>query len=87
MTRFVTSFVVLSIIGAVALGIGVGLDVAALSILATLVALGVLAIVIARKSEIEAIGPATCSACGGLMSPNAPYCKHCGEPVLSERGP
>ena len=81
MSRFVTIFVVLSIIEAIVLGVGVGLDVAALSILATMIALGVLAIVIARKSETDAIGPATCSACGGLMSPNAPYCKHCGEPV------
>ncbi|MEA2452079.1 MAG: hypothetical protein QOG04_789 [Actinomycetota bacterium] len=81
MSRIVTIFVAISIIEAVALGIGFGFDVAALSILATMVALGVLAIVIARKSETDAIGPATCSACGGLMSPNAPYCKHCGEPV------
>lgn len=76
-----TIFVVLSLIEAVVLGVGVGLDVAALSILATLIALGVLAIVIARKSENDTIGPATCPACGGLMSPNAPYCKHCGELV------
>ena len=81
MSRFVTIFVVLSIVEAIVLGIGVGFDVAALAILITLVALGILAVVIARKSEAGGVGPATCSACGGLMSPNAPYCKHCGEPV------
>ena len=81
MSRFVTIFVVLSIIEAIVLGVGVGLDVAALAILATLIAVGVLAVVVARKSEGGAVGPATCSACGGLISPNAPYCKHCGEPV------
>ena len=81
MSRFVTIFVVLSIIEAIVLGIAVGFDVAALSILVTLIAVGVLAVVVARKSETDAIGPATCAACGGLMSPNAPYCKHCGEPV------
>lgn len=83
MTRLVAIFVVLSIIEAVVLGVGVGFDVAAIAILITLVALGVLAIVIARKSETDAVGPATCSSCGGLMSPNAPYCKHCGELVGS----
>lgn len=25
--------------------------------------------------------PATCSECGGVISPNAPVCKHCGEPT------
>jgi hypothetical protein len=80
-SRIVTIFVGLSIIEAIVLGIGVGLDIAALSILATMIALGILAIVVARKSETGAVGPATCSACGGLMSPNAPYCKHCGTPT------
>jgi hypothetical protein len=85
MSRLVTIFVVLSLVEAVVLGIGVGFDVAAVAILITLVATGVLAIVIARKSEGDAIGPAVCPSCGGLMSPNAPYCKHCGEPV-GEKG-
>ena len=85
MSRLVTIFVVLSIIEAVVLGIGAGFDVAALAILITLIATGILAIVIARKSEGDAVGPATCPACGGLMSPNAPYCKHCGEPVGEPR--
>ena len=81
MSRFVTIFVVLSIVVAIALGIGAGFDVAALAMLATAIAVGLLAVVVARKSETDAISPATCSACGGLMSPNAPYCKHCGELV------
>lgn len=25
--------------------------------------------------------PATCAECGGVISPNAPVCKHCGEPT------
>jgi hypothetical protein len=25
--------------------------------------------------------PATCGECGGVISPNAPVCKHCGEPT------
>lgn len=85
MSRVVTIFVVVSLAVAILLGVRVGLDVAAVAILISLVATGVLAIVVARRSEGDAVGPATCSACGGLMSPNAPYCKHCGEPV-GERG-
>jgi len=83
-SRIVTIFVVASILEAVVLGLGVGFDAPALAILATMVALGVLAIVIARKSEGGSVGPATCASCAGLMSPNAPYCKHCGTPI-SER--
>lgn len=80
--RIVTIFVVISIVEAVLLGIGFGFDVAAISILLSMVALGILAIVIARKSQSgDAVGPATCEECGGLISPNAPYCKHCGHPI------
>ena len=81
MSRIVTIVVALGVIEALVLGYTVGFDVAALSILATLVVVGVLSIVIARKSETGAVQPATCVSCGGLISPNAPYCKHCGEPV------
>lgn len=80
-SRIVTIFVVVSLIEAVVLGVGVGFDVPAFAILVSMVGLGVLAIVIARKSEGGAVGPASCSSCGGLMSPNAPYCKHCGQSV------
>ena len=80
--RIVTIFVVVSIIEAILLGVGIGLDVAATSILISMVALGILAVVIARKSDSgTAVGPATCEECGGLISPNAPYCKHCGHPI------
>ena len=81
MSRFVTIFVGASLLVAIARGLRVGFDAAAIAILATLIATGALAVVVARKSESDVVGPAACSACGGLMSPNAPYCKHCGEPV------
>jgi hypothetical protein len=85
--RIVTIFVILSIVEAVLLGVGIGFDVAAISILVTMVALGILAVVIARKSETgTAVGPATCGSCGGLLSPNAPYCKHCGAPMEPGEG-
>ena len=81
MTRIVTIVVVLGLIEAVVLGYTVGFDIAALSILGTLIVVGALSVVIARKSETGAVQPATCASCGGLISPNAPYCKHCGEPI------
>ena len=27
------------------------------------------------------VGPATCPNCSGVVSPNAPYCKHCNAPL------
>ena len=80
MSRVVTILVAVGIIEAIVLGYAFGLDVAALSILGSLVVVGVLAIVVARKSEAGAvgIGPVHCDSCGGLISSNAPYCKHCG---------
>jgi hypothetical protein len=58
-----------------------GVDVTAIVILALIGVLGGLAVSVARKSRSGAVKPATCGACGGLNSPNAPYCKHCGAPL------
>ena len=80
MSRVVAILVAVGVIEAVVLGYAFGFDVAAISILSSILAVGILAIVVARKSESRAIGigPITCDSCGGLISPNAPYCKHCG---------
>lgn len=79
MSRLVNLVVVIGLVEAVVLGYNFGFDVAAISILGSLVAVGVLAIVVARKSEAGTdVGPISCPTCGGLISPNAPYCKHCG---------
>lgn len=81
MSRIVTLVVVIGLVEAVVLGYNFGFDVAAISILGSLLAVGALSIVVARKSEKGAVGvgPITCESCGGLISPNAPYCKHCGQ--------
>jgi hypothetical protein len=55
-----------------------GVDVIALILIALIVALGTLSVVVARKSRSGAVQPAPCGECGGLNSPTAPYCKHCG---------
>lgn len=86
MSRIVSVFVLLGLFSAIVFGYTAGFDVAALLILATLFAVGLLAIVVTRKSEQGVGGPARCASCGGLMSPNAPYCKHCGEQVSASGG-
>jgi hypothetical protein len=70
--------VVLGIVGSVLLGLGLGFDSTSLVILGFIVIFGALAIAITDKAKTGAVQPASCPSCGGLISPNAPHCKHCG---------
>lgn len=76
---FVAIAIVVAGLGVVAaLGIAVGLDATGTIILAFVLVTGLLAIAVVRKSGAGVVGPAQCPECDGLLSPNAPYCKHCG---------
>ncbi|MDQ4095368.1 MAG: hypothetical protein M3174_04080 [Actinomycetota bacterium] len=78
MTSAVTVLVVLGVAVALALGLAAGFDSTAVIIFAFVVLFGALAIAAARKARSGAVSPGRCPECGGLVSPNAPYCKHCG---------
>jgi hypothetical protein len=80
MTTAVTVFIVIAIIVAAIFGVAAGLDPLALILLAVICVFGALSIAIARRMRTGAIGPVICSECGGAISPNAPYCKHCNAP-------
>lgn len=56
-------------------------DLATVFYVAPVVLLGVVVIAAAVKMRGGTVGPRECDNCGGLISPNAPYCKHCGAPV------
>ncbi|MFP5298365.1 MAG: zinc ribbon domain-containing protein [Actinomycetota bacterium] len=71
------------VIGAVLLGLGMALDITGLVILAFIVLVGGIGIGAVTKIRKGAVAPASCPNCGGLVSPNAPFCKHCGEPLRS----
>lgn len=73
------AIVLAGIAAAVLLAIGVGIDATGMVILSAIVLVGLLAIAAARKIRARSIGPKRCPGCGGLVSPNAPHCKHCGE--------
>ena len=80
--NFIAIAIVISGLGvASAMAIAVGLDATGTIILALILVTGLLAIAVVRKSREGVVGPAQCSDCGGLLSPNAPYCKHCGAPI------
>lgn len=63
---------------AVLLGIGQGFDATSITILVAIALVGALAIAAADRSKRGVTGPASCEECGGIVSPNAPFCKHCG---------
>lgn len=60
------------------LAVATGVGVTGAGILAAIIAVGGLALAVTRKSTGETAGPARCPSCDGLVSPHAPYCKHCG---------
>ena len=71
--------VALGILGAVLLGLGLGFDSTSLIILGFIALFGALAVSVADRAKRGTVQPAVCPSCGGLISPNAPHCKHCGE--------
>ena len=81
MTKGVTVLVVLGIALAALAGWAAGFDGTLATIFVLIALFGVLAIAVARKARTGLVAPAQCSSCGGLISPNAPYCKHCGAAV------
>ena len=78
MSTAVTVLVLVATAFAISVGLVAGLDAYAAVILGLIVAFGALALAIARRSRSGAIGPARCPSCDGVVSSNAPYCKHCG---------
>lgn len=77
-----TAAVVVTVVTGVILSVMIGLKrggftAASLLLLGLVVGFGALAIIVARKSRSGLVEPRACPHCGGLISPNAPYCKHC----------
>lgn len=79
-----TSWVAAIVVGGVALALLVGarrgFDEVSVVILTGILGLGALAIAAARRVGAGAVKPGRCPTCGGLVSPHAPMCKHCGAP-------
>lgn len=67
------------VVAALLLGLGMAFDITALIILGFITLTGWMAIAIAQKVRKGEGGPLSCPRCGGLSSPHAPFCQHCGE--------
>ncbi|MFN2389628.1 MAG: hypothetical protein ABR575_08515 [Actinomycetota bacterium] len=55
-----------------------GFDALAVVILGVVALVGALCIAVSRRAERGSVAPARCPRCRGIVSPHAPYCKHCG---------
>lgn len=66
------------LVGAILLGLGMAFDATAVMMLGFIAFFGGIGLGVAEKTRRGAVSPATCPECSGLLSPNAPYCKHCG---------
>ena len=84
MSAAVTALVLVAVVFVVSVGIVAGLDAYAAVILGLILAFGAVALAVARRSRSGAIGPALCPECDGVVSPNAPFCKHCGARLGAE---
>ena len=85
MRAITVAIVLVGLAMALVLGLARGFDGRALAILGSMAAVGALAIAVAYRSQAGAMAPARCDECGGVISPNAPYCKHCGARRLDGR--
>jgi hypothetical protein len=84
MSAAVTALVLVAVAFVVSVGIVAGLDAYAAVILGLILAFGAVALAVARRTRSGVIGPARCPGCDGVVSPNAPYCKHCGARLGAE---
>ena len=80
MNAAVVALVVLGVAFVLAVSTQVA-DTTTLIIAGLVIVTGALAIAVVRRSRSGAVTPASCGECGGLISPNAPYCKHCGAQI------
>jgi hypothetical protein len=76
---FTIAVVVAGIALALIVGVERGFDGTSGVIFLLIVAVGALGIAVARRARSGAVAPVRCRECGGLNSPTASICVHCGE--------
>ena len=77
MTAVARIIVFAGFLAVAALALAAGIDATGILIVAFVLAAGGIALAVVKKTESGVIWPARCPHCGGVISPNAPYCKHC----------
>jgi hypothetical protein len=75
------AIIVAGISVALVLGLVSGFDTVGIVIFVLIVLVGALGVTAVLRYQSGDVVPAKCNECGGVISPNAPYCKHCGAAV------
>ncbi len=81
MSFLAVTIIVAGVAVAFVLGFVVGFDAVGVVIFSLIVLVGALGVGAVWKFRSGEVDPARCRDCGGLISPHAPYCKHCGHGV------
>lgn len=76
MKLWVPLLVAVGVIACAGAAVAAGLDATSAGMLVAIVVVGAAAIAGTRK--MGRVQPERCDECGGLVSPTAAYCKHCG---------
>jgi hypothetical protein len=80
-TFLAVAIIVAGVIVAFVLGLVAGFDAVGIVIFSLIVLVGALGVAAVARFSSGDVAPAKCKECDGLISPNAPYCKHCGAPT------
>jgi hypothetical protein len=80
-TFLAVAIIVAGIAVALVLGLVAGFDSVGIVIFSLIVLVGALGVAAVSRYRSGEVTPARCKDCGGVISPNAPYCKHCGASV------
>jgi hypothetical protein len=75
------AIIVAGVAVAFVLGLVSGFDSVGIVIFSMIVLVGALGVAAVARFRSGEVTPARCKECGGVISPNAPYCKHCGAAV------
>jgi hypothetical protein len=78
MTFLAVAIIVAGVTVALVLGLVTGFDAAGIVIFSLIVLVGALGVAAVTRFRSGEVAPARCRECGGVISPNAPFCKHCG---------
>ncbi len=81
MSLLAVAIIVAGVAVALVLGLVTGFDAVGIVIFSLILLVGALGVAAVTRYRSGDVVPATCDECGGLISPNAPYCKHCGASV------
>ena len=81
MSVVAVAIIVSGVLVAGALGFAAGFDPVGIVIFSFILLFAALGLAAVAKFRSRSVSPVPCRGCGKAISPNAPFCKHCGASV------